>query len=30
LRYPDANTITIGSHLNAAGRERALREAGIR
>ena len=30
LRYPDANTITVSSHLDAAGRERALAEAGVR
>jgi hypothetical protein len=30
LRYPTANVVTISSHLDDAGRERAVTEAGAR
>jgi hypothetical protein len=29
LRYPSANVVTVSSHLDAAGRQRALTEAGV-
>jgi hypothetical protein len=30
LRYPDTGVLTISSHLDVAGRERALAEAAVR